>query len=578
MDDNPTTFTIGGSAAGSLNLSITINGHTAAYTTSGTDTLQTIANNLTYQINQLGVAGISANVAGTVISVAAPPGSTFADSPSAPVTITQGSTPASTGCPRPSWISYPNGMLTSLSYLPNIGDQRIQQIANVQFPSATTLSQFNHAYNAAGEMTQWLQIQNGGQKKHFSLGYDLASQLIAATSDTGSTINAYISGTVHAGDVVSITGYDASLTGTTPQGQEAASYTVQSGDTASTIASNLVHNGSSTGLNDVMGSNLGVSASSSGAVITISQSSSAPIYCTQFTCAVTGSGATDTISLGASGAKPNLHKQQYFNYDCLGNRTGVQGDSDLSLNTSATQYLYNNVNELTGSAAGGPIRFQGTYAKPVKSAVVNAAHMTITAPTGITNGDVLKLIVHDKSLSSPQTFSYTVNTAVDTSTTLIATHFVTTNSAGLAAIGVSASSAANVVSLGSSSVNVTCYISTLSTGATEVLSIGSTLSNAGVLSPSNAFVANPVLAGNTTTSVPNAAPVTAVSGGGTSATSTNTITITSAASQTQSYDANGNLLGDGTNTYAWDAENVRHEVAYMNGLRKPRDSLLPVAA
>ncbi len=103
----------------------------------------------------------------------------------------------------------------------------------------------------------------------------------------------YISGTPHTGDVVSITAYDASLTGTIPVGQETASYTVMGGDTSANIATNLASN-----IGTTM-SNISVTASATGSVISISTS---PNYCTQFTCAVTGAGATDTISLSSSSA------------------------------------------------------------------------------------------------------------------------------------------------------------------------------------------------------------------------------------------------------------------------------------
>ena len=131
-------------------------------------------------------------------------------------------TPTDKGVTRLSSISYPNGQTTNFSWLANIGDQRLQQIANLN-PSSTIISQFNQAYDSAGEIKQWLQNQNS-TNTHLSLGYDQASQLTGSTSDEGSQSNVYISGTPHAGDVVSLTAYDASLTGTTPKGQETATY------------------------------------------------------------------------------------------------------------------------------------------------------------------------------------------------------------------------------------------------------------------------------------------------------------------------------------------------------------------
>ena len=240
--------------------------------------------------------------------------------------------------------------------------------------------------------------------------YDLAGQLTAAPSDSGSTFKAYISGTPKAGDAVSVTAYDAALTGTTPPGQETASYSVQSGDTSATIASNLASNIATTM------SNIGVTASASGPVITITTSAS---KATQFTSAVSGTAATDTISLSGASANGNLHKQLYYSYDCAGNRIGVQGDSSGSfpsgLTTTATQYAYNNLNELTAISPGGPIRFAGTTVNPVKAAVVDVTQ-TITVGGTITPGDIPWLSVYDKSLNQGEALKYTVNSGDTTST------------------------------------------------------------------------------------------------------------------------------------------------------------------
>ena len=297
--------------------------------------------------------------------------------------------------------------------------------------------------------------------------------------------------------------------------------------------------------------------------MTISQSSSTPVNCTQYTCAVTGSGATDTIALGASVAVPNLHTQKYYNYDAAGNMVGNEGDSSgtlPTLTTTAEQLSYNCVNELTATAAGGPIRFQASYANPIVSAVVNPSQ-TLTITGSITNGDVLSLTVHDSTRPQAQTFSYTVNTAVDTSTSLIATHFVSANSSALSAIGVTAAASSNVITLTSSSTNPTVFTETTSASATEILTLGSSQPAAGSISPSDAFVANPTLAGGAG-STSNTASVTAVGGGGTAATNNYSITINSATPATLAYDANGNLTNDGTNAYAWDAENRLVKITY----------------
>ncbi|MBX9769837.1 MAG: hypothetical protein K2X29_00615, partial [Candidatus Obscuribacterales bacterium] len=165
------------------------------------------------------------------------------------------------------------------------------------------VSQFNHAYDPVGQMRQWQQQQNS-TNAHNDYDYDLAGQLTSAQNDSGSSFKAYISGSVNPGDVVSVTAYDATLTGTMPVGQETASYTVMGGDTASTIATALASDISSTM------SNISVTASATGSVITINTD---PDYATSFTSEVTGVGATDTISLSQSQPIQPLHKQLYYN-------------------------------------------------------------------------------------------------------------------------------------------------------------------------------------------------------------------------------------------------------------------------
>ena len=163
---------------------------------------------------------------------------------------------------------------------------------------------------------------------------------------------------------MSLTAFDASLTGSA--GQETASYTVAGGNTSANIASGLA-----TAINSAM-SNISVTASASGSVIAINTSDS---FTTSFTCAVTGSSATDTIALSQSQPGSTLHKQLYYNYDCAGNRTGVQGDSTGSFPTgltmNVTQAKYNCLNEICSVSAGGPVNFQANTVNPVKAASVN---------------------------------------------------------------------------------------------------------------------------------------------------------------------------------------------------------------
>ncbi len=458
---------------------------------------------------------------------------------------------SSKGVNRLASITYPNSQVTNFSWLPNIGDQRLQQISNLS-PTATTLSKFAYAYNSAGEITQWQQLQNS-VNTHLGLAYDNAGQLITAVSDSGTQFKAYVAGTPHTGDVVSVTAYDASLTGTTPVGQETASYTVVGGDTSATIATNLA-----SAITSVMGTNLGLSASASGKVISITTSAT---RATQFTSAVTGAGATDTIIMDRGQPSGNRHSQLYYGYDCAGNRTGVQGDSTGSfgtggLSTNATAYGYNNLNELTNYAPGGPIRFEGTTTNPIISAVANVTK-TVTVTGSVTTGDKLTVSVHDPAITAGKDITYTVaggNTTTDIATGL--KNLVNADGT-LSSLGITATSSSNVLTITSTSANKTMYSASKNTGATETLTLNTSASDTGLISPSNAFSSNPKLALSS-----NTVKVTAKSGGGTAATNSYPISINSGSSATLQYDANGNMTSDGTNTYAWDAENRLIQITY----------------
>jgi RHS repeat-associated protein len=342
---------------------------------------------------------------------------------------------SSKGTLRLSSITYPNSQVTNFSYYNNTGDQRLQQISNLN-PSAQILSQFGYTYNSAGEINQWTQQRGTNTAVQNNFAYDLAGQLITNQTVIGNPtpqyINQYfyyaydlasnrttvqvngaqtatIGGTATAGDTVTITIIDSGLSG----GQMAINYTVQGGDTLTSIATALKN-----AINaDANLQAINVSAASNAAVVSITAQS---VNATNFTGSTSG-GATETVT--------------------------------VVRNTNVTQATFNNVNELTGLAAGGSTRFQGTTNKAVKSASVNSTPMTLTY--------------------------------------------------------------------------------------------------------SKAFI------GNTTLSTgSNSASVQAVDGGNNTATLNKTVTVDTGSSTSLTYDSNGNLTNDGTNTYQWDAENRLVQINY----------------
>jgi RHS repeat-associated protein len=77
-------------------------------------------------------------------------------------------------------IDYPNGQKTQYSYLSNIGDQRLQQIKNLDSSNAL-ISQFDYTYNVIGNILTWTQSRSAGTNPHrHDFGYDGADQLLSA--------------------------------------------------------------------------------------------------------------------------------------------------------------------------------------------------------------------------------------------------------------------------------------------------------------------------------------------------------------------------------------------------------------
>ncbi len=218
---------------------------------------------------------------------------------------------------------------------------------------------------------------------------------------------AAIGGTKTTGNVLTITTFDAGLSG----GSKAVNYTVQSGDTLTSIATNLA-----AALNadtDLQG--IGVSATSNSTVVSLKSTSP---NLTTFAQSLSA-GATETIALSCS--------------------------------TSVVRSTVNNVNELVALAPGGKARFQGSTSKPVVSANVAGQVITIsqaalksvdfsssvagtptetltlgtnvngniTATVGgtVTPGDVLSITTNDIRFNyGPVTSSYTVKIGDTTST------------------------------------------------------------------------------------------------------------------------------------------------------------------
>jgi hypothetical protein len=268
-----------------------------------------------------------------------------------------------------------------------------------------------------------------------------ATETIALTLNTNLNQIATVGGTVTSGDKITITVYDAGISG----GSAAVSYTATSSDTLTTFATNLTTaiNGS-TSLQ-----NIGVTATSSGAQLTIQSNS---INTTTYRQSYSPSTATESLSfttttsgwqvaaLGGSKTTGDVLKitaydsalsggSQAVSYTVLSTDTlstiasalasainansslstiGVTASSSgqivsiesvspnlttysesvnsggtetisLAKSIGVTQAAYNNVNELVSLAPGGGTFFQGTTDKPVSSTTLNSQVISIQA-------------------------------------------------------------------------------------------------------------------------------------------------------------------------------------------------------
>jgi len=88
---------------------------------------------------------------------------------------------------RLSTMSYPNGQVMTNTYFGNLGDQRLQEILN-QNASSATISKFDYAYNAVGDITTWTQQVDNTTTNSYNLTYDRGDQLLGATLQNTTTL------------------------------------------------------------------------------------------------------------------------------------------------------------------------------------------------------------------------------------------------------------------------------------------------------------------------------------------------------------------------------------------------------
>jgi hypothetical protein len=80
-------------------------------------------------------------------------------------------------------VTYPNGQTSAYSYLPASQERRLQTIHH-KYPNATTLSKFDYAYDAVGNILTWQQQADSAARTTWRYGYDRADQLLSAIQET----------------------------------------------------------------------------------------------------------------------------------------------------------------------------------------------------------------------------------------------------------------------------------------------------------------------------------------------------------------------------------------------------------
>jgi RHS repeat-associated protein len=584
--------TVGGTKATGDVLTLTV--HDAAltggqqavsYTVLSSDTLTTIATGLKSAVNgnaNLTTLGVTATSAGTVVSVNS--NSTNATSYTESVTGTETITLAIDQNPTTICIVggtattsdvvklnvYDAGLsggTTSASYTVGAGNTLTQIATGLTsaINSNTGLQGIGVSATSSGVNITIVSNSTNSTTYRQSFGATTATESLSLTTPTYGWQVAAIGGTKTTGDVLKVIVFDSALS----TGSETVPYTVLSGDTVTSIATNVA-----AAINaDSNLSNIGVTASSSSTIVSIESVS--PNLTTYAQSANTG--ATETIKLGAS--------------------------------IGASQSAYNVVNELTSISGGGATDFQGTTDKPVKSASVNSQVVSISAaqpsqssfsasftatPTEtatiafvpgaiheqsqwsitfggtITAGDTITLTIYDVRLySGSETLSYVVKSGDTTSSIATALGYLIVGDANLATLSIGQNTSSNQLYVYSidnigqpvNNTTVSCSIvgtstSTITLSTTADLNtnatIGGTVHTGDVVS---ATTTNSKLANGTETvsyTVPGGATTTSIATGLTSAinadtnlsaigvgatSSSNVVSITTDTSYTTSHSA-----------------------------------------
>jgi hypothetical protein len=241
----------------------------------------------------------------------------------------------------------------------------------------------------------------------------------------------------------------------------------------------------------------------------------------------------DVVSLTVE--NPNLaNGEETVSYTVASGNTLTNIAAGLASAVNADTHLQAIGVGATSSAAVVSVTTDTSYTESVTGSATetitigtnNRGNTTVTIGGSPTTGDVLSVIAHNQSLSGGSaTASYTV----------LSTDTLLTIANGLAA-----------------AINASTALQTLGVSAPA---------NTATLAFSQAFSGTSPLPSGAST-----ASVTAVDGSSNTKTNNYQLTATGTPSTSLTYDANGNMTSDGTNSYQWDAENRLIKINFYDAL------------
>jgi RHS repeat-associated protein len=437
-----------------------------------------------------------------------------------------------------------------------------------------------------------------------------------------STHNVTVGGTVHVNDVLTVTIRNATLTG---GGAISKSHTVASGDTLSSIAAtlagaingdaNLTGKGvTASATNQVIAisslsghpTTYAVSVTGTGATTTLSAGISLNDPVNALIGGTKTNGNTFTVTVSDAGLT-QVGAQKSFTETVLSGDadltgivarlvTAINGDSDMqrigvSAASSGLQLtLSSNSANITSFV---PSKNSGATLTITWSLPPNGTVPVAIGGTPDSGDDIWTITVHDAGFGSGSASATHTFTSGDT-LAIIAADLVSqlNGMAGISAAKVDLSGS-SVINITSTSTHATTYSKSTGGGATIVLPstvgavqfahnninqltsssaagpmrfVGGTdrpvqpitiNSGAATMLSAQAFRGNPALnSGN------NSVSVSATSGGGANTTRSYEINVRGPGSKSLTYDLNGNMTSDGTNSFAWDAENRLVKITY----------------